>query len=217
MTKPAIIYLEREGNDLALYADFHDSMKLYDAGEEFDYIHLFKRLDDPKFALGSLVDCLNNISNDKFLFFTSSSRILAPIWLKGYMDAFRNIPNCGIVSATGSYERNVCVRTNAFMMDRKLFIELADGRLETRNDEYNFEAGDNNLTSLIVGRGLVPIVIDKDGTPWTSDQWEQSKTFRSGNQEMLLVSDNRTRDYDLDCEGRKEYFRKMTWTKNDKM
>ncbi len=222
MILPSVIYLERFGNPPDLMNNFIKSITKYPAGAGFNYVHVKKGfskdsacgtiVEDVGYALNSLVKVLKDLTCEKFLFFTSYSKILSPMWLACYLDAFRR-ENTGIVGATGSYERNKHIRTNAFMMNSELFLELAGSGFETRDQECEFEAGNNNLTVQLQSRGLIPIVVNKLGKQWLMDDWEQSKTFRSGDQECLIVSDNRTDDYDISDDQRKEYLRKLSWGK----
>ncbi len=122
------------------------------------------------------------------------------------MDAFNSVESCGIAGATSGYERsnfrdqslpfpNIGVRSTSFMIDRKLFIEMADGALKTRNDEGAFESGPDGMTKQIMRRNLKPVVVDNKGKVWHVEEWPHSRTFRSGYQENLLVADKRTYRY----------------------
>ena len=134
--KPAVIYLERFENSSQLGKDFHESRVKYTAGTDYDYYHVLKgfpkpidrvhiiHVPDVGFALSSLVRVCKQIENETILFFNSYSRILADNWLLSYLKVSK-IENCGIVGATGSYEVNPHIRTNAFMINRALFLKLA--------------------------------------------------------------------------------------------
>ncbi len=86
------------------------------------------------------------------------------------------------------------------MLPRKMFIDCADGRLATRAGELSFESGPEGMTKQIMRQGLKPVIVDSDGKPWLPEDWPRTRTFRSGNQEKLLVADNRTHDYDTSQE-----------------
>jgi hypothetical protein len=91
---------------------------------------------------------------------------------------------------------NYHVRTNAFMISRNLFNYIGkDKSLLTKEDSYRFESGKNGLSKQILKMNLKLLVVDKDGIAYEKEDWYKSKTFWQGNQENLLISDNRTNDY----------------------
>ena len=57
------------------------------------------------------------------------------------------------------------------------------------------EGGTRSLTRQVRDRGLETLVVGRDGAAYSPDRWMQSATFRSGDQENLLIADNRTRHY----------------------
>jgi hypothetical protein len=218
MSGVSVLYLERAGNPPELMDNFVKSIINHPSGIGFNYVNIRKGFNDNigfpiadvGGALNTLVKVLRLLTCDKFLFLTSYSEVLADNWLKHYVDAFKQ-NNVGIVGATGSYERNKHIRTNAFMMDRCTFLELAGTPFESRADECEFEAGENNLTLQLMKRGLDPLVIDRSGKHWASNDWQESGTFRSGNQENLLISDNRTKDYLVANDQNKTHLRELAW------
>ncbi|MBI3441262.1 MAG: hypothetical protein HY052_05605 [Proteobacteria bacterium] len=180
------------------------------------------RVSDEKLPTGTLLPILKELPHEKILLFMSWSRLLAPNWLRSYLSAFDSVESCGIVGATSGYERsnykdltqpfpNIGVRTTGFMIDRRMFIDMADGYVTTRNDEINFESGTDGLTKKIMRRGLKPVVVDKAGKAWRAEEWPRSKTFRSGFQEGLLVADNRTYDYDVSPPKRRKWLAEINW------
>jgi hypothetical protein len=189
-------------------------LKGYDAGATDPGLSRFReqtgrnvheaRVSDEGFDIGAFLKVAASSRYERILFFNSYARILAPAWLAFYLAAFERVANCGIAGATGSYEiidkaqpfPNVHVRTNAFMIDRKLFLDLEKGPLESRKDCNKFEAGTNGLTRQIMRRGLAPVVVGRNDKTWGIEDWPVSRTFRSGNQENLLVADNRTYDFE---------------------
>ena len=56
------------------------------------------------------------------------------------------------------------------------------------------EGGHRSLTRQVRERGLKTLVVGRDGA-YPPPRWRASRTFRSGEQENLLLSDNRTRHY----------------------
>jgi len=228
MMKIGVAYLDRWGNDPAYSAGFLDALTNLPAGANFDLVWQYKgypdgahnpalkafqaasaipvhetRYGEDVFQFNMAFDLAARSDFDRLIFFISWSRLLAPGWLRLYLDAFRRTSNCGVVSATGSYETigadqafpNVHVRTNAFMVDRALFLTLEPGVLDSQFSGNLFEAGPWSMTRQILERGLAPLVIDRHGGIFTHEGWPASRTFRSGRQEGLLVADNRTDDF----------------------
>lgn len=230
MPEVAVVYLDRWGNPERFPRAFLQSLKPMQAGAAFDLIWQIKGYPENKFStlipqfaktfqgkihevrypdnlyqFNLAFDAAKAFRYKYFIFFVSWSRVLASGWLRYYLDAFDRNRNCGVVSATGSYERihttqsfpNVHVRTNAFMMRREDFLSLDPGKLVTKSDGHLFEAGENSLTKQVQARGQVPIVVNRAGEALEQKDWPLSRTFRSGFQEMLLVADNRTHEFDV--------------------
>lgn len=89
------------------------------------------------------------------------------------------------------------LRTNAFMIRSEVLAAVVTGPLERKIDVYRMESGRRNLTAQITGMGLSALVAGRDGRAYTPDQWPASRTLWQGEQENLLISDNRTEDYEL--------------------
>jgi hypothetical protein len=90
---------------------------------------------------------------------------------------------------------NPHLRTNAFLIRRKLLLSLKAGALLNKQQSHQFESGYDGMTRQILQRGLRPLVVGRDGHAYEVKDWRQSFTFRSGEQQNLLVSDNQTRHY----------------------
>ena len=164
------------------------------------------------FDVAAKVDC------DLLVFFTSTSEILSRTWLRACLETFDRVPGCGVAGATGSYETsgatafpNVHVRTNAFMMERKRFLELDPGNISTLESGNAFEAGPQGLTRQLHSRGLKPVVVDREGRRYLAEDWPRSRTFRSGGQETLAVSDFRTFDYAVGSQGKRRWLAELAW------
>jgi hypothetical protein len=103
------------------------------------------------------------------------------------------------------------VRTNAFMLAREVFLRIKANELRTKMDVYQFESGRKSLTRQIFGMNLRALVVGCDGQAYEKSNWRESRTFRSGEQENLLVGDNQTRQYaELDAQTRSGLV-KNTW------
>lgn len=106
---------------------------------------------------------------------------------------------------------NYHLRTNAFMISRELMLSLKRGRLLRKADAEKFESGKEGLTRQVLATGLDAVVIGRDGNSYTTTQWPQSRTFRMGNQENLLVADNRTLEYEQASDADKRELCHRTW------
>ena len=156
------------------------------------------------------------LAGDCLCLFNSSSAILADGWLRSLTDALSG-PSVGLVGATGSYESplsaaprplrpllqrryaafpNPHIRTNAFMLGRDLLLDLDWPRAGRKHRARELESGSRSITRQVLGRGLRALVVDRHARCHEPEQWPTSLTFRRGDQENLLVADNRTRQYD---------------------
>ncbi|HEV7991116.1 MAG TPA: hypothetical protein VGP25_04780 [Gemmatimonadaceae bacterium] len=90
---------------------------------------------------------------------------------------------------------NPYVRSNGFLIERSLFRSLRGGRGPTKIEGLLFELGADSMTRQVIARDLKVLVVGRDGLAYDPESWPASRTFRSGAQENLLVSDNRTEMY----------------------
>jgi hypothetical protein len=90
---------------------------------------------------------------------------------------------------------NPHVRTNAFLMPREVLLGLEVGPIADKWAAMRFESGRAGLTRQVLAMGLRPLVVGRDGLAYEKERWPESRTYRAGAQENLLVSDNRTRQY----------------------
>jgi hypothetical protein len=103
---------------------------------------------------------------------------------------------------------NPHVRTNAFLIRRAVMLRLRAGALSEKRDAHRFESGRGGMTRQIAAMGLRPLVVGRDGRAYEQREWYESRTFRSGDQENLLIADNQTRYYErADAPTR----RQLTW------
>jgi hypothetical protein len=91
---------------------------------------------------------------------------------------------------------NPHIRSNGFMLRRADFLAARHSPIRDKLDACEVESGADSLTSQLRRRGLRAILVDRSGAGYDVDSWWRSKTFRLGDQRGLLMSDNRTRDYD---------------------
>lgn len=244
MMRVAVVYIDRHGNDPRFARHFLASLFRNEPGANFELIWQAKnypagrnspelervRADlslpfsivhypDSAYQFTLALDAARNFDCELLLFFTSWSRIVAPFWLRHYLDTFDKVASCGVVGATGSYELmsetpefpNVHIRTNAFMIPRKTLLDLHFGPLQSIYDGNLVEAGPNGLTRQIGAMGLRPVVVDREGCYYLQEDWPTSRTFRSGRQERLLVADNRTFDFAVAKRDARIYLAQLAW------
>jgi hypothetical protein len=87
------------------------------------------------------------------------------------------------------------VRTNGFMMRRDLILDLHWPSIRMKQDAVAFESGRDGLTRQVEARGLGVLVVGRDGEGYGPADWWCSGTYRSRDQENLLIADNRTRQF----------------------
>lgn len=104
---------------------------------------------------------------------------LKTLWYKRY---FRPFPNPHI-------------RTNAFIINRLIWMDIQVGVLKKKIDAYRFESGRQGLTPQIMQKGLKVLLIDRQGQTYGIRDWPKSHTFWIALQENLLVADNQTGIY----------------------
>ena len=106
------------------------------------------------------------------------------------------------------------IRTNSFMLRRELMLALRWPTIRTKLDAVAFESGRDGLTRQVEARGLGVLVVGRDGEGYAPADWWRSSTYRCGDQQNLLVADNRTRQFgqfeSLDAETKARVFAK-TW------
>lgn len=90
---------------------------------------------------------------------------------------------------------NPHVRTNGFMMERETMLRIRTGPLTTRKQTLRLESGWQSITRQVEAMGLRPLVLGRNGDAYEKEGWWRSGTFRQGEQENLLVTDNRTDHY----------------------
>ncbi|MEM1382243.1 MAG: hypothetical protein AAF713_13670 [Pseudomonadota bacterium] len=180
-------------------------------------IHLH-HASDATFATNTFFDLARAVEHTHLLYFVSWARVLAPDWAR-IMTAAAAAPGCGIVGASAGYEPlndttpfpNRSIRTTGFLVARALWLSLDPGPLTRKYDGNLFEAGPNSLTRQVEARGLLPVVAGRDGRVWGPEDWPESRTFRSGDQENLLFADNRTQDYAMGSLRRRRKLARLNW------
>jgi hypothetical protein len=106
---------------------------------------------------------------------------------------------------------NPHIRTNAFMIQRDLFLSLRSVTLKGKMDAYKFESGRYSMTKQIMARGLRPVVVDRSGKIYAIPDWKSSSTFWIDLQANLLVADNQTSSYATGSLGYRKVLKNYAW------
>lgn len=106
---------------------------------------------------------------------------------------------------------NPHVRSNGFMVRREHLLSAWRGEIADKLDACEFESGENSLTWQLRRQGLRALLVDRDGRGFDVADWWRSRTFRLQDQRGLLMSDNRTRDFDAMSPAEKATHVWMTW------
>lgn len=179
------------------------------------------------------------LEHERLCFLNSYSVIFASDWL-GHLDLALEDSTVGLVGASGSWESqsewirgrarhwprqlaelprsrrdyprfpNPHLRTSTFMLDRALLLEMGLERAADKRATYLLESGRRSITRRVQEQGLRAVVVGRDGR-YDVDEWPASNTFRSGDQENLLVADNQTRDYEMASASRRRRLSRDTW------
>jgi hypothetical protein len=106
---------------------------------------------------------------------------------------------------------NPHVRTNAFMIERSLMLSLEWPAVRTKTSAWKLENGRPSVTRQVWARDLEALVVGRDGRAFQPPSWPESRTFRSGDQDNLLVADNRTREYAEAPPERRRWLAGLAW------
>jgi hypothetical protein len=106
---------------------------------------------------------------------------------------------------------NLHLRTNGFMLGRELMLDLDWPPRRSKLDALALESGKHSISRQVWERGLDVRVVGRDGVAYPSERWHESATFRSGDQQNLLIADNRTRQYDRADAVMKRRLEEMAW------
>jgi glycosyltransferase involved in cell wall biosynthesis len=106
---------------------------------------------------------------------------------------------------------NPHIRSNGFMISRKRFLELRGVDIKTKFDANVFESGVDSMTNQIRRQGLKAVVVGRSGLGYDVADWARSGTFRLGDQENLILTDNQSRNFSSMTPGAKATYARMTW------
>lgn len=236
----AAVHLVRHGNPDAWLDGFLTSYRHHDAGIAHDLVIILKgfetplemrtrigvvapevafiEIDDSGFDINAYRHAAGALPHERLCFLNSHSRIEGPGWLAALAAALEDT-GIGGVGASGSWEAmdattpfpNVHLRTTGFLVDRQDFLALDFGPLATKRDCNRFEAGPASMTQQLRSAGREVAIVGRDGRVFAPENWPDSRTFRGGDQENLLISDNRTRAYDRALTSRRRKLARLAW------
>ena len=106
---------------------------------------------------------------------------------------------------------NFHIRSNGFMISGELMRKIRYLPIVNKIDAHRFESGKNSLTKQILEMKLKALIVGKDGNGYEKEIWYNSKTFRQGDQENLLIADNRTNQYLYADNKTKLYLSRCAW------
>jgi hypothetical protein len=186
--------------------------------------HRLISLERPVLDLEAYGQAARALAHERVCFLNSYSTIICDGWL-AHLAAALAQPGVGLVGASGSWESqaqwrrgrvrhwpqqllalprarrdyprfpNPHIRTSAFMLERARLLDFDLTRLPDKRSTYLLESGHRSITRSVQQQGLRAVVVGRDGSVYDVQAWPDSHTFRSGEQENLLIADNQTRDY----------------------
>ncbi|HEY5344206.1 MAG TPA: hypothetical protein VIJ66_11195 [Solirubrobacteraceae bacterium] len=202
--------------------------------------HRLIELERPTLDLAAYGQAAHRLTHEKLCFLNSYSVVLVDGWLERLADALEH-PDVGLVGASASWESqaewirgrarhwpqqlarlprargdyprfpNPHIRTTAFMLNRLALVEMALEQAADKRATYLLESGRRSITRRIQEQGSRVAVVGRDGQAYDVEGWPASRTFRSGDQENLLVADNQTQDYQTASSRRRRRLARDSW------
>lgn len=202
--------------------------------------HRLISLKQPMLDLAAYGESARLLEHERVCFLNSYAVILGDDWLGLLANALAP-PDVGLVGASGSWESqaewirgrrrhwpqqlaglpgarrdypqfpNPHVRTSTFMIDRSQLSAMGLARAADKRATYLLESGRQSITRQIQEQGLRAVVVGRDGRVYDVEEWPRSRTFRSGDQDNLLVADNQTRDYEASSRRRRRRLSRDSW------
>ncbi len=186
--------------------------------------HRLITLERPVLDLAAYGLAARALNHQRLCFLNSYSVILADGWLAILTQALDD-PGTGLVGTTASWESqsrwirgrarywpyqlarlraarrdyprfpNPHIRTAAFMIERTILLAMNLDAARDKRDTYLLESGRRSITRQVLERALRAVVVGRDGRVYGVKDWAVSRTYRSGEQDNLLVADRRTADW----------------------
>lgn len=193
----------------------------------------FERVQTPSAVLdlAAYRQAADELDARRLCFLNSYSRPLLDGWL-ALLDRALSDTNVGLVGSGGSCESaysaapfwlrrrrrrdfppfpNPHLRSNGFMLERELLLELDWTASRSKAQAWALESGKRSLSRQVWERGLDVRVVGRDGVSYPSGRWRESATFRSGGQRNLLIADNRTCQYEQADAAMQVTLEQMAW------
>ncbi len=241
----ALIHLLWQGVGADRFASFLASYDASEAGCEHDLVLLFRGCDKQQKAerlalvgerphvpldiedgpsdILAYFQAVEQTDYEFYCFANSYSIVESRNWLAKLNDALISEETVGAVGCSGSWEQtgpdtafpNFHLRTNGFLISRHQLLALERGDVTLKAGANAFEAGSNSLTRQLLNKGLSPLVVDAVGKAWHKEDWQRSGTYRSNNQQALMLSDNRTEMYKDGDPVMRQYLETLAWTDTD--
>jgi hypothetical protein len=194
------------------------------ARELGDRSHRLIVLDRPLVDLAAYGEAARLLEHPRLCFVNSYGVVLADDWL-GHLSRALEEPDVGLAGATGSWESqaewlrgrarywpyqlaglvrarrrfprfpNPHIRSTAFMIPRRAILEIGLDRVRDKHDAYLLESGPASITRRVQEAGRRVVVVGRDARAYDVPDWPRSRTYRAGEQDNLLVADNRTDDW----------------------
>lgn len=107
---------------------------------------------------------------------------------------------------------NPHIRTNAFLINRKVFLTLnIKNPLKSKREAYLAESGRNSITQQLLKKNLTVGVVNNNGDFFDLQEANKANTFWNNQQENLLVADNQTELYKNANETQKKQLSLLAW------
>jgi hypothetical protein len=90
---------------------------------------------------------------------------------------------------------NPHLRTNGLLYPRELLVEVLARPVRDKPEAFALESGRHGLSRRLASQGGELLVVSRDGRSHLPPDWPATRTFRAGELEGLLISDNRTDDW----------------------
>jgi hypothetical protein len=103
------------------------------------------------------------------------------------------------------------LRTNTFMIEHDTLRRLRVREIHKKTHTYSLEGSRWSVTRQLQRLGLTSLVVDRAGDTYVPEQWHRSRTFWQGDQEGLLVADNRTLSYANGGLARRKLLSTLAW------
>jgi hypothetical protein len=106
---------------------------------------------------------------------------------------------------------NPHIRSNGFIVRRDLLLKLYPDLAPTKHAALAFESGSDSLSASISQMGHDLLLVNRNGDTFRPAEWPRSETYRLGQQENLLMSDNQSRAFDNLSRAEKLTHMLVTW------